>query len=139
MEEKMTGPDANYLAKNRRIAERLLILLEDRRLLRERVRPEGRRECMMSAQTLRKVLENEMLTVSDKGFLLQDLRDLRTACTNFVSMAGPDATAFEDDEALFFHALTTLRAVFAQRLSRIIESFDLEVSEEIRDITSFKA
>lgn len=61
----MDDSDAQYLQDNRHIAERLMILLQRRRLLRDRVMDEDYEECRKSAHDLRKVFENEMLTVRE--------------------------------------------------------------------------
>lgn len=133
----MPEPDVGYLQNNRHIAERLLIFLEDRRLLRDRMGDEDQVFCRKSAAALRKVIENEMLNVQDGGFLLDVLRDLRRACTNFVSAAGPKSRAFEEDVALFQYHLQILREVFGQRVRRIVQEFDLRPTDEVREIMNF--
>lgn len=59
----MHEPDMAYLQNNRHIAQRLLVFLEDRRLLRERMTDEDQVHCRKSADALRNVIGNEMLNV----------------------------------------------------------------------------
>jgi hypothetical protein len=133
----MHQPDMTYLQNNRHIAERLLVFLEDRRLLRDRMSDEDQVYCRKSADALRKVLENEMLNVQHGGFLLDALRELRRACTNFVSAAGPKSQAFKEDNALFQYHLEILREAFAQRVRRIVTEFDLRPTPEVQEIMDF--
>ncbi len=130
-------PDMTYLQNNRHIAERLLIFLEGRRLLLDRITGEDQVYCRKSADALRKVLENEMLNVKDGGFLLEALRDLRRACTNFVSAAGAESQAFKDDDLLFRYHLEILREAFALRVVRIVNEFDLRPTPEVQEIMSY--
>ncbi len=129
---------ATYLADNRHIAQRLMILLQRRRLLRDRIMDEDYEECRKSAHDLRKVFENEMLTVSGGGFLLRALMDLQAACTNFVSAAGRKSEAFRRDDDLFRYHLVVLREIFAQRVGLIVEEFDLLVTPEIQEVIDFR-
>ncbi len=129
--------DLAYLHDNRHIAERLLIFLEGRRLLRDRISDEEQVYCRKSANELRKILENEMLNVQGRGFLLEAIRDLRRACTNFVSAAGPNSRAFKDDEALFRYHLEILREAFAQRVKLIVDTFDLQPTADLQQIMDF--
>lgn len=133
----MTTLDMDYFQKNVRAAERLLIFLEDKRLLRERFSREDEEYCRRSADALRGVLEAEMLTVQGRGMLLSALQDMRRACTIFVTEAGPKAKWFEQDDQLFSHHLVILRTVFAQRVRLIAEEFELNPSAEVMQIINF--
>jgi hypothetical protein len=132
--ETMDDAEAKYLQDNRHIAERVLIFLQRRRLLRDRMMDEDYEECRKSAHELSKVFEGEMLTVEGKGFLFRALMDMQTACTNFVSAAGHKSQAFRGDDELFRYHLVVLREVFAQRVGLIVERFDLPATPEIQQI-----
>lgn len=133
----MQDDDARYLQDNHHIAERLVKLLQRRRLLRDRVMDEDYEECRESAHDLRKVFENEMLAVTDGGFLLRAITDMQTACTNFVSAAGRHSEAFRRDDELFQYHLTVLREIFARRVRLIVENFDLHVTPEIQQVMDY--
>jgi len=133
----MDDEEAKYLQENRHIAERLIKLLQRRRLLRDRVTDEDYEECRESAHELRKVFENEMLAVTSGRFLLCALTDMQTACTNFVSAAGRNSVAFKKDDELFRYHLVVLREVFAQRVRMIVDRFDLQVTPEIQQVMDF--
>lgn len=126
--------DQAYLHDNRHIAERLMIFIEGRRLLRDRMTDEDQVYCRKSAQELRRILENEMLTVKGGGVLLDAIRDLRKACANFVSAAGPKSKAFKEDDVLFRYHLELLRETFAQRVTLVVDVFDLQPSTELEEI-----
>jgi hypothetical protein len=133
----VTTLDMDYYQKNLHTAHQLLIFLEDKRLLTGRFGREDEEYCRRSAHTLRGVLEGQMLTVQGGGMLLTALRDMRRACTTFVTAAGPKAKVFEKDNELFRQHLMILRTVFAQRVGLIAEEFELETSDEIRQIIDF--
>jgi hypothetical protein len=133
----MQDDEARYLQDNHHIAERLIKLLQRRRLLRDRLMDEDYEECRESAHDLRKVFENEMLAITDGGFLLRAVTDMQTACTNFVSAAGRHSEAFRRDDELFRYHLVVLREVFAQRVKLIVEEFDLRVTPEVQAIIDF--
>ncbi|MGR0220873.1 hypothetical protein [Agromyces sp. ZXT2-6] len=129
--------EANYIQANRHIAIRLTKLLQRRRLLRDRLNQEDYEECRRSAHELRKIFENEMLAENGAGFLLHAMTDLQNACTTFVSAAGRNSENFKRDDELFRYHLVVLREVFAQRMSLIVERFDLPISTEVQQIISF--
>lgn len=131
--------DPTYIADNRRIAQRLLILLQRRRLFRDRFSDEDHQYCRKSAADLSKVLEAEMLTIEDGGYLQQVLTELQRACVIFVSAAGAKANNFRDDDELFRYHLNVLREVFAQRVGRIVDAFGLPVTPEIQNLIDFRA
>lgn len=137
----MTTDDVTlqYIADNRRQAERLLILLASRRILRERHSDEDFEHCRESAQRLRTALEGQMMALPESGFLEQILRDLQRACTNFVSAAGSHSKHFVADPALFRFHLDNLREGFALRLQRVVDVFGLRPEPEIQRIMAFRA
>ena len=133
----MTSLDMDYFQMNLLIAQRLLIYLEDRRLLLGRFNAEDQEYCRRSADDLRGVLGGEMLAVRDGGMLLAALRDMRRACNIFVSAAGPEAKEFKTDDDLFSYHLVILRTVFAQRVGHIVEEFELDATDEVKQIIQF--
>lgn len=135
----MTQPDPVYIANNRRIAERLLILLQRRGLLQDRISDEDQEHCRRSADDLRRVFEAEMLLVEDGGFLLDILAALQRACTVFVRAAGPKAKSFKQDDELFRYHLVVLREVFAKHVGQVVDVFGLTVTPEIQAILRFRS
>lgn len=134
----MTEPSPAYVTENRRIAERLLKLLQRRRLLHDRLSPEDEEYCRRSADDLRKVFEVEMLAFEGGGFLWDTLVTLQRACTMFVRAAGPKAKSFKQDNDLFLYHLVVLREIFAIRVGRVVEVFGLQVTPEIQAILDFR-
>ncbi|MFI6832803.1 hypothetical protein ACIBG5_37210 [Kribbella sp. NPDC050241] len=133
-----TDLDPTYIADNRRFAERMLILLQSRRLLRDRFSDEDQEYCRRSADDLRKALQAEMLAIEDGGYLLTVLTDLQRCCTTFVSAAGSKAKNFRHDHELFAFHLGMLREVFAQWVRHVVDGFALSVTPEIQEIMDFK-
>lgn len=134
----METPDPTYIADNRHIAERILVRLMRPRLLRDRLSDESYEACRKSADDLRHIFESEMLAIRGGGFLLRAVMDMQKACTNFVSAAGRKSEVFKGDDDLFRHHLTILREVFAQRVTAIVETFDLQAPAEIQQIMYFR-
>jgi galactokinase len=122
-----------YIEQNRQAAENLMIFLQSRRLLRDRYQ-EDFEECRKSAHTLRRVLENVMLTVKGRGMLLEALTDMQRACTAFVSAAGRKSENFKQDGELFTAAHRSMRLVFAHRVRLIVDVFELSANREIQAI-----
>lgn len=128
----MDDVEMQYIQQNLHLAERLLVFLQDRRLLRTRAHDEDFESCRESAQELRKVLEAELLAVRGKGFFFEALSDMQKACRIFVSAAGTNSQDFRRDPRLFVTHLNILRDVFSQRVRLIVERFDLTVSDELQ-------
>jgi hypothetical protein len=126
--------DQGYIVDNRRHAERILTVLEGRRLFTAWPSAEDEEFCRRSAQELRGLLEAQMLTIEAGGFLIEMINDVRKACRIFVDAAGRDAVNFCSDFRLFEDHLATLRMTVALRVGRIVDEFQLTVSVEIQEI-----
>lgn len=134
----MGNVDKGYIVDSRRHSERILTVLEDRRLFRDRANIEDCEFCRRSAQEIRRILEAQMLTIEAGGFLREMLGDLRRACGIFVDAAGRDAIHFRNDFQLFEDHLRELRIAVAQRVTRIVDEFELTVSQEIQRVMDYR-
>lgn len=130
------APTQEYIQKNRKVVDDLLIILGSRELLTQDVFREEYEECRKSAQKLRPRLEALMLSVQDGGMLLKALKDMQSACTAFVRTAGSYSEEFYRDHALFEVSLRNLRRVYGQRLELLVEAFHVIPPPEIQRIIS---
>ncbi|MFD7023434.1 hypothetical protein [Promicromonospora sukumoe] len=135
----MNDAEAQYIQQNLHVAERLLIILQDRRLLRSRVHEEDFEECRKSAHELRKVLEAELLSMNNRGFLFTALSDMQGACRAFIDAAGSSSQNFRRDPNRFITQLNALRVVFSRQVRLVVERFELPVSWEMRDLLNLTA
>lgn len=126
--------NVQYVENNRQIAKRVLIFLEDRRVLTERIHIENFEECRRSAHDIRGLLQNELIAISGKGPLSVDLSDMQKACRNFVSAAGTNSVNFRRDGSLFNGHMTSLREIFAQRIRHIAEVFDESPGPQLQEL-----
>ena len=131
--------DQSYIVDNRRHAQRILAVLEDRRLFRDRATIEDTEFCRRSAHELRGLIGAQILTIEAGGFLAEMLADMQRACRLFVEAAGRDATNFRRDPLLFADHLRALRITVGQRVTRIVDEFGLVVSPEIQEIMDYQA
>jgi hypothetical protein len=76
------------------VARRVIIFLEDRRLLFGRRHCEDELDCVHSAIEIRKFLTDELTRAKSGRSLADVLRAMRVAARAFVDAAGPDARNF---------------------------------------------
>jgi hypothetical protein len=132
------APTQLYINENLQTADALLVYLENKRVFQDRGYAEDFEECRRSAHKFRTTLETLALTVKGAGFLRQALLDMQKACRNFVTEAGHKSEAFKNDPQSFELQLHLLRIVFAPRVGRIVEVFDLPTTDAIDSIIRYK-
>src|SRR6266545_3539177 len=76
------------------VARRVIIMLEDRRLLFGPRHAEDEMECVRSAEQIRRELTRELAEARPGASLASSLRAIRAACRRFMEAAGPGARYF---------------------------------------------
>lgn len=127
-----------YVKTNKDLARRVVVFLEDRRLLteiHESRDPESVYYTRMSAQDIRDFLTMEIQNVKGGGELEAAFNEMRKVCRNFITAAGPDSRRFADDLKYFEVCLQSLRDVFGQELLWLEEDFGVTLPGSLKAIT----
>jgi len=126
-------------ADDRRVARKVVIFLEGRRLLFGDRHVEDEGECIGSALQIRAFL-TEQITDANPGMELERaLRVMRTACRKFVEIGGPNGRNFHRShypyEADGFSlALGDLRTAIGYQLGSILADYPMDVEPELASI-----
>jgi len=116
------------VASNKDLARRILIFLEDRRVLVQAWEDREDAEfCRQSADQIRNFLTLEIMNVKGGGELEACLKQIRLACRTFVSAAGSSSQNFLGDHSYFSASLRALRDAVGSQISDIGETFKVEI------------
>jgi hypothetical protein len=116
-------------------ARRVLLFLEDRRILwAERV-AEDEAHCIASAIQIRHELTRELQQKTLSAGMIGCLKAIRAACREFVDSAGPEGRNFWHahgcDAHPFALALGRLKALVGVQLALIVREFHLDVEPQL--------
>jgi hypothetical protein len=119
-------------------ARRLVMFLEDRRVLYAPASMEVPEHCVSSVIELRRFLTGELQRGSDDE-LAKSIRAMRAACRKFLDVAREDVIHFGHHRGhwaswVFNGALGELRGVFGVHLAQIAVEYGLEVEDELAAI-----
>jgi hypothetical protein len=120
------------------VARRVVIFLEDRRLLFGKRHSEDELHCVRSAIETRGFLTDQLVKAKPGKSLAQSLRAMRSAMRAFVEAAGPDARKFRylpgPQTDPFSLALGELRALVGLHLAVIAGQYGIKVEDELAQI-----
>jgi hypothetical protein len=120
------------------IARRVIIYLEDRRLLFGERHTEDQMHCVDSAIGIRNFLAQELTNAKPGKSLEASLRAIRAACRKFVEAAGPNDRNFMYQDGpqtdRFSLALGELHTLVGLHLAVIANQYDLEVEDDLAQI-----
>ncbi|WP_055483151.1 DUF6650 family protein [Sphaerimonospora mesophila] len=124
---------------DRKIANRVVAFLEDRRLLFGDRHMEDEVHCVRSAIQIRAFLTEQLTQRHIGQELRQILKAMRAACRHFVDAAGPDGRNFEYRMGLagdnaFGLALGDLRSRMGFYIAAIATQYKIEVDEGLSAI-----
>ena len=135
------GVDWDLPLPQRAVAEKVVVYLEDRRVL---TMPravmhavEEPDHCVASVLQIRETLTQILMEPDTGDDLADNLKAMRAACRRFLDAAGPNHSGHVHGRfasATFGAALGELRAVFGIQLGIIAARYKLELSEELADI-----
>jgi hypothetical protein len=128
------GLSWEYVASNKDLARRVLLMLESRRVLTETHERDEPDFCRQSAQTLREFLTLEMMNVKHGGDLEDCFRSMRTACRVFVSAAGGNSTNFSADAGYFQACLRAFRDAMGSQIGWLVQAFSIDIEPELAAI-----
>lgn len=132
------------IAVDEEVARRLMIFLEDRRVLYVRYDDERLRDSIDSVLKIRERLTNDLQKLDYASELANSLREIRTACRNFLDkMQGIEPRnivyriynrEFGGKDAIFFEALGELRKTFAMEISTIARKYGIVLERGLASI-----
>jgi hypothetical protein len=123
-------------------ARKVLVFLEDRRVLYNPYNIEAEDQCIYSVTEIRKFLTEIIGNLGDKSELAAHLRAIRAACRAFFNTIGPDGgrgrfkrSRWDGSfESPFFTALGELRATIGIHVAAIAVMHGLDVEGELASI-----
>ncbi|KRE36072.1 hypothetical protein ASG73_15575 [Janibacter sp. Soil728] len=130
----MWGLDWEYVASNKDLARRVLVFLEDRRVITDHPDREDFDSTRESADQIRKFLTLEIMNVKAGGELERALKAIRTASRAFVDAAGQDSKLFKSDHRYFKMTLVAYREVVARQVAAISVNFKLPITDELAQL-----
>lgn len=120
------------------VARRVIIFLEDRRLLFGGRHGNDEQHCLESAQQIRRFLTQQMERAKPGKELEASLRAMRAASSRFVEQGGPYARNFRyepgNPDAFFFMALGELRAAIGYQLGLILSQYPQPIDPQLESI-----
>ncbi len=120
------------------VARRVIIMLEDRRLLFGPRHAEDEMECVRSAEQIRRELTRELAEARPGASLASSLRAIRAACRRFMEAAGPGARYFHHrrpwEPDPMAAALGELRSLVGLHVAAIAGEYSLEVEDGLSRI-----
>ncbi len=123
------------------VARRVIVFLEDRRVLYVPSEMEVPYNCVQSVLEIRRFLTTELQLLGGDSELVASLRALRTACRKFLDTVGakPDIITFGAHRGHwasweFNGALGELRGVFGIHIARLAAAHGLDVEDELASI-----
>ena len=125
------GVNWEYTESDKRVAERVLAYLEDRRLLFGLRIFEDQRYCIESALQVRQFL-TEQIGIGVGRELGDVLRSMRAAFRKFVENGGPNGVLYHRHELdPFSLALGELRSTVGHQIAMLAVNYDLEVESDL--------
>lgn len=119
-------------AYERRVARRVLILLEVRRIFDDRGSREDFIDCRLSADKIRLELNQEIMNAEVGGDLEKSLKCIRDASTAFVRSAGKDSINFSLDTQFFWTCLEAYRDTVAGEVNWLANNYGLSLDGSLR-------
>ncbi|WP_370626962.1 hypothetical protein [Salinibacterium sp. ZJ450] len=122
-----------YVQTNKDLARRILVYLEDRRVLYLNDR-EDYEACRKSAQDIRNFLTLEIMNVQGGGHLEELLKRIRSAARAFVTAAGQESTNFSDNHGHFVACLSAFRDAVGAELNWLSMDYQLPLQPHLQAI-----
>ncbi|MEA3277209.1 MAG: DUF6650 family protein [Pseudomonadota bacterium] len=123
------------------IAKRIITELEDRRVLYNPSAMEIPAHCVQSVIEIRRLMSNELGSLSDKSTLASSLRAMRAACRKFLDTVNADERIIEYGTQhghyaswQFNGAIGELRGVFGVHIAQVAVQHGLDIEDDLATI-----
>jgi hypothetical protein len=132
------GAEWEFVPSDRALARKVIIYLENRRLLGGIRQLGDEKECVRSAIQIRRHLSKSIAAAHPERGLESALRGMRAACKKFVDKAGSDEVNFRGlwgvGDNFFGASLHELHSWMGFYIETIVNEYDLEIEEELASI-----
>ena len=132
------GVSWNPPEPDRKVAQRVITFLEDRRVLFSPSEVEVPSHCVESVLQIRQYLTHELQGTDRDAPLSATLRALRAACRKFLDTVGPidhhGVIGHGYQDWVFISALGELRGSFGIHVATMAASYGLDVEDELASI-----
>jgi len=118
------------------VAQRVIVFLEDRRVLYTRLDLEVKGPVIWSIEEIRTKLTQELASGMDTSSqLVSSLRAMRAACRRFLMIAQhPTYSRVGQRDMIFWTALGELRATFGICIAQLALTYHIDVEDELASI-----
>lgn len=128
------GLDWQVVPDDRDVARRVLLFLEDRRVLTQDPSREDYEGCRKGAQKIRNYVDVELGNTQEGGPLEHCLRRMRTASAAFITAAGQKSVDFKDDHSYFVSTLEAYRDTLATQIAQVSYEHKLQVPHDLQPL-----
>ena len=131
---------------DRAVAKRVLIFLEDRRVLYTPSEVEIPDHCVESVMIIREFLTNELTNVDENNLISESLRAMRSSCRKFLNTIRAEANGKIIRFAIspghyasweFNQALGEMRGIFGIHIARIAAQYGLDIEDDLAKILPY--
>jgi hypothetical protein len=123
-----------WIPSDQDLARRIVLFLEDRRVLYATEGREDFEACRRSAHEIRSILTLELMNTSAGGHLEATLKRMRAASRAFVDAAGMKSTNFKKDGSYFTACLQAYRDVIGRELGLLALDYKLPLPPALQAI-----
>ncbi len=149
IKERLTGISCPFFGiswnppeTDRSIARRVILFLEDKRVLYNPSDLELPRHCVESVIGIREFLTNEMIQAQDNSKLFGYIKAMRIACRKFLNITSSNDRHFLDEARyngnfsswVFGSALGELRGTFGNMIAQISAAYGIDVEDDLAKI-----
>jgi len=149
IKERLTGISCPFFGlswnppeADRTIARRVIIFLEDKRVLYNPSELEIPKCCIESVTTIRQFLTNEMCQTQDNSNLFSYMKAMRIACRKFLNIINSTDHSFLNEAQyngsysswIFGSALGELRGTFGTMIAQISTAYGIDVEDDLAKI-----
>lgn len=149
IKERLTGISCPFFGiswnppeTDRSIARRVILFLEDKRVLYNPSDLELPRHCVESVIGIREFLTNEMIQAQDNSKLFGYIKAMRIACRKFLNTISSKDIRFLDEARyngnfsswVFGSALGELRGTFGNMIAQISAAYGIDVEDDLAKI-----
>lgn len=118
----------------REVIRKLILFLEDRRVLYNPFALEDPRHAIMSIIEIRKYLTDTLKDLDEKSYLNHYLKAMRASCRKFLDKHPDDKFRGMIEEHEIFAGLGEVRAMFGFYLNDLVKRFKFDVENDLKSI-----
>lgn len=149
IKERLTGISCPFFGiswnpseSERKVAQRVIRFLEDRRVLYNPSELESPRYCVESVCRIREYLTSEMQQINNDSNLFSYMKAMRIACRKFLNRCSSKDDRFLDEARyngnfsswVFGSALGEMRGTFGNMVAQISAAYGIDIEDDLATI-----